>query len=73
MESRLWWSTGQKKWKNPMTTLTVPIDDRPRILDQPAHLLTLFDMARSRQLDIDPTLLDDIHRHAETLPSTLPL
>jgi [protein-PII] uridylyltransferase len=47
--------------------LTVPAELRSQVLDRPASLLTLFDLARSRKLRIDPSLLEDIHRHAETL------
>ena len=47
--------------------LTVPVELRSQVLDRPASLLTLFDLARSRKLNIDPSLLEDIHRHAETL------
>jgi [protein-PII] uridylyltransferase len=47
--------------------LTVPLELRSQVLDRPASLLTLFDLARSRKLNIDPSLLEDIHRHAETL------
>ncbi len=47
--------------------LTVPTESRSQVLGKPALLLTLFDLARSRKLSIDPSLLEDIHRHAETL------
>lgn len=47
--------------------LTVPAELRSQVLGQPSLLLTLFDLARSRKLSIDPSLLEDIHRHAETL------
>ncbi len=47
--------------------LTVPAELRSQVLDRPASLMTLFDLARSRKLSIDPSLLEDIHRHAETL------
>ncbi len=47
--------------------LTVPFELRSQVLGRPALLLTLFDLARSRKLNIDPSLLEDIHRHAETL------
>lgn len=47
--------------------LTVPKESRAQVLAQPAALVTLFDLARSRNLNIDPSLLEDIHRHAETL------
>ncbi|MBL8072160.1 MAG: [protein-PII] uridylyltransferase, partial [Nitrospira sp.] len=47
--------------------LTVPVELRSQVLDRPASLLTLFDLARSRRLNIDPSLLEDIHRQAETL------
>lgn len=47
--------------------LTVPAELRSQVLAQPALLLTLFNLARSRKLGIDPSLLEDIHRHAETL------
>lgn len=47
--------------------LTVPVELRSQVLERPASLLTLFDLARSRRLTIDPSLLEDIHRQAETL------
>ena len=49
--------------------LTVPVELRSQVLERPASLLTLFDLARSRRLTIDPSLLVDIHRQAETLSS----
>ena len=48
--------------------LTVPAELRSQVLDQPSALLKLFDVARYRCLNIDPSLLEDIHRHAELLP-----
>jgi len=50
--------------------LSVPIEDRPRVLSSPALLLKLFDVARARALEIDPAVIEDIHRHVETLPGT---
>ncbi len=50
--------------------LTVPVEERTRVLDSPALLLALFDAARARGLDIEPTLLEDIHRHVEALPAS---
>jgi len=47
--------------------LTVPVELRSQVLERPASLLTLFNLARSRRLNIDPSLLEDIHRQAETL------
>jgi len=47
--------------------LTVPAESRSQVLGKPVLLLTLFDLARSRKLSIDPSLLEDIHRHAENL------
>ena len=46
--------------------LTVRLELRSQVLGQPSLLLTLFNLARSRKLSIDPSL-EDIHRHAETL------
>ncbi len=48
-------------------SLTVPTEERSRVLESPALLLRLFDLARSRRLSIDTQLLEDIHRHAEGL------
>ena len=50
-------------------TVTVPPDLRSQVLDSPALLLRLFNLARSRQAMIDPMLLEDIHRHVDALPS----
>jgi [protein-PII] uridylyltransferase len=47
--------------------LSVPAERRTRVLDSPALLLKLFDLARERRLAIDPSLLEDIHRHVEHL------
>jgi len=47
--------------------LTVPAELRPRVLDSPDLLLRLFDLARCRRLTVDTTLLEDIHRHVETV------
>lgn len=49
--------------------LTVPAETRPRVLDSPGLLLKLFDLARDRALDIDPEVIEDIHRHVETIPA----
>ncbi len=43
--------------------LTVPADLRPQVLESPELLLRMFDLARSRTLQIDSHLLDEIHRH----------
>ncbi|HSN04651.1 MAG TPA: [protein-PII] uridylyltransferase [Nitrospira sp.] len=48
-------------------TLTVPPDLRPRVLESPALLMRLFDLARSKRLSIESSLLEDIHRHMEGL------
>lgn len=50
------------------TVLTVPVEERARVLGSPALLLQLFDLARARALSIDPALLEEVHRHIETLP-----
>jgi [protein-PII] uridylyltransferase len=50
--------------------LTVPLEERARVLDSPGLLLKLFDVARARALEIEPALLEDIHRHVETLPAS---
>lgn len=48
-------------------SLTVLAETRSRVLDSPALLLRLFDLARARRLSIDTALLEDIHRHVEGL------
>lgn len=48
-------------------SLTVPAEARSRVLDNPALLMRLFDLARARRLLIDTELLEDIHRHVEGL------
>ncbi|MGH7258386.1 MAG: [protein-PII] uridylyltransferase [Nitrospiraceae bacterium] len=52
-------------------TVTVPPDMRSQVLENPVLLLKLFNLARSRHATIDPTLLEDIHRHADALPADL--
>jgi [protein-PII] uridylyltransferase len=48
--------------------LGVRAERRTRVLNSPARLLRLFDLARERRLALDPSLLEDIHRHAGHLP-----
>jgi len=45
--------------------VTVADEHRARVLDSPALLLRLFDLARARSLSIVPPLIEDIHRHVE--------
>jgi [protein-PII] uridylyltransferase len=47
--------------------LSVPAELRSRVLESPALLLRLFELAQSRALKIDTNLLDEIHRHIEGL------
>jgi len=47
--------------------LTVADDQRAIVLESPALLLRLFDLAREKRLTIAPALLEDIHRHVETV------
>ena len=49
--------------------LTVADDQRAIVLESPALLLRLFDLAREKQLTIAPALLEDIHRHVDTVPA----
>ncbi|MDP3091750.1 MAG: [protein-PII] uridylyltransferase [Nitrospira sp.] len=48
-------------------TLTVPVELRPRVIESPALLMRLFDLARSKRVAIEPALVEDIHRHMEGL------
>jgi len=43
--------------------LTVAEEHRSKVLEDPALLLRLFDLARERRVTIEPSLLEDIHRH----------
>ena len=47
--------------------LTVADEHRAKVLESPALLLRLFDLARSQHLTIVPPLLEDIHRHVDTV------
>lgn len=49
--------------------LNVPPELRSRVLDSPALLLRLFELAGSRRLTIDTDLLDAIHRHVDAVSS----
>lgn len=49
------------------SVLTVAEDQRAKVLESPALLLRLFDLAREKRLTIAPALLEDIHRHVETV------
>ncbi len=48
--------------------LTVPADARSRVLNSPALLLRLFELAQSRQLLIDTHLLEEIHQGVDGVP-----
>ena len=39
------------------------------MLDSPALLLRLFDLARAKKLTIVPPLIEDIHRHVDQVPA----
>lgn len=45
--------------------LTVAEECRTKVLESPALLLRLFDLARAQSLTIAPPLLEDIHRHVD--------
>ena len=47
--------------------LTVPPELRSRFLDGPELLLRLFELAGTRRLRIDTDLLEDIHRHMDSV------
>ncbi|MFO0767544.1 MAG: [protein-PII] uridylyltransferase [Nitrospiraceae bacterium] len=50
------------------STLTVPVELRSKVLDRAVALLKLFDLARAKNLVIDPLLLEEIHRHVDAVP-----
>ncbi len=45
--------------------LSVSNEHRDKVLESPALLLRLFDLARARKLTIVPPLIEDIHRHLD--------
>lgn len=47
--------------------LAVADEHRAKVLESPALLLRLFDVARSKHLTIVPPLLEDIHRHVDSV------
>ena len=49
--------------------LSVAEEHRNKVLDSPALLLRLFDLARARNLTIVPPLIEDIHRHVDQMPA----
>src|SRR5690349_1269811 len=49
--------------------LSVADEHRSKVLDSPALLLRLFDLARARNLTIVPPLIEDIHRHVDQVPA----
>jgi [protein-PII] uridylyltransferase len=49
--------------------LSVADEHRTKVLDSPALLLRLFDLARARNLTIVPPLIEDIHRHVDQVPA----
>ncbi|WP_232068597.1 [protein-PII] uridylyltransferase [Nitrospira sp. KM1] len=48
--------------------LGVAEEHRVKVLDSPALLVRLFDVARAQHVRIAPPLLEDIHRHVEQVP-----
>jgi [protein-PII] uridylyltransferase len=70
------WDRMAKLWPSPKVDgyflvtghdVTVPVELRPRVLGNPELLLRLFELAGAQRLKIDMTLLEDIHRHLDTL------
>ena len=70
------WDRVAKLWPSPKVDgcflvtgheLTVPVELRTRVLSNPELLLRLFELASAQRLKIDMTLLEDIHRHLDTL------
>jgi [protein-PII] uridylyltransferase len=49
--------------------LSVADEHRNKVLDSPALVLRLFDLARARNLTIVPPLIEDIHRHVDQVPA----
>ena len=49
--------------------LSVADEHRNKVLDSPALLLRLFDLARAKSLTIVPPLIEDIHRHVDQMPT----
>ena len=49
--------------------LSVADEHRNKVLDSPALLLRLFDLARAKNLTIVPPLIEDIHRHVDQMPA----
>ncbi|MGE5708930.1 MAG: [protein-PII] uridylyltransferase [Nitrospira sp.] len=49
------------------SVLSVADEHRAKVLDSPALLFRLFDLAREKQLTIAAPLLEDIHRHVDTV------
>jgi [protein-PII] uridylyltransferase len=48
--------------------LSVADEHRNKLLESPALLLRLFDLARARNLTIVAPLIEDIHRHVDQVP-----
>lgn len=49
--------------------LSVADEHRNKVLESPALLLRLFDLARAKNLTIVPPLIEDIHRHVDQVPA----
>ncbi len=49
--------------------LSIPTEERAKVLDDPIRILTLFEVARNRRLVIAADLQDEVLQHAEALPS----
>ncbi len=49
--------------------LTAADEHRAKVIENPALLLKLFNLARENSLTIAPSLLEDIHRHVDHVPA----
>ena len=74
------WTRLKKLWPSPVIDglfqvvdgrLSIRDEKLMQVLDDPEHLLSLFQVAQEQGLTIDGLVLEEIHRHVETIPDHL--
>ncbi len=74
------WTRLKRLWPSPLIDgffqtvdgrLSIHDDKLMQVLDDPEHLLSLFQLAQKQDSPIDGLVLEEIHRHMESMPDHL--
>ena len=74
------WTRFKKLWPSPVIDgffqvvdgrLSIHDEKLMQVLDDPEHLLSLFQVAQKQGVTIDGLVLEEIHRHMESIPDHL--